>query len=254
MTAITLYGYVTSPFVRKVSAYLYYKEIEFDFVHVSPVEPYKTIGFTEATQVPVLKIDDEWRTDSSKLGVWLDELFPDKPLLGETVNDRTKIQEIDDWVSDQFIPGMVFRGAIEGEVNDAFNKRAWRLAEIVSDGAEMPEEIQKAWPQLLRKAPFIQEMVKQLDCNEPIEAMQMRLFLELVGHLGEGPFLGGMEKPSLADFAVYPQITFPYQVGLMNSLPPLEHPTVGAWLRRMANILPKNAWCVNERFLVNEIQ
>ncbi|MCK0068554.1 glutathione S-transferase family protein [Kordiimonas laminariae] len=253
MTDITLYGYVTSPYVRKVSAYLYYKDLDFKFVHVSPVEPYKTIGFTEGTQVPVLKVGSEWRTDSSKLGIWLEELFPEKSLLGVNAAERETILKIDKWASEQFIPGMVFRSAVEGEVTEAFNKRAWRLAEIVSAGASLPEEIQKAWPQLLRQAPFIKALVAHLDGDESLEAMQMRIFGELVNHLGEGPFLGELDQPSLADFAVYPQMAFMYQAGIVKDLPPLMHPTVGPWLRRMAKLLPENPWCVDEKFLVNRM-
>jgi glutathione S-transferase len=252
MTAdITLYGYTTSPFVRKVSCHLHYKGLPFDFVGVSPVEPDKTIGFSGGTQVPVLKISDEWRRDSSKIGHWLDELCPEKPLVSTNRAERDKILEIDDWASDQFIPGMIFRAAVDREVDDAFRKRAWRLAEIVSDGATLPEEIKKAWPELLGQAPFIVNMVNQLDRSEPLEAMQMRLFFELTQHLGDGPYLGGLPDPSLADFAIYPQMMFPYQVGLMNTLPVLEHPTVGPWLERVAGHLPQNPWSVSEKFIAN---
>lgn len=248
---ITLYGYTTSPFVRKVSCYLYYKGLPFDFVGVSPFKPEKTIGFTGGSQVPVLKIEDEWRLDSSKIGLWLDEIFPEKPLVFGTTDERDKIAEIDAWASDQFIPGMFFRWAIDGKLDAAFCKCAWRLADIVSDGATLPYLVKKAWPFLIRRAPFIVHMVNQLDRTEPLEAMQLRLFMELVQHLGEGPYLGGLPKPSLADFAIYPQIMFYYQVGLVESLPILEHPTVGPWLKRMDGHLPRNPWCVSEEFISN---
>lgn len=252
MTAeITLYGYTTSPFVRKVSCYLYYKELSFEFVGVSPVEPYKTISFSEGTQVPVLKIGDEWRRNSSELGLWLDELFPDKPLLSDVTADREKALEIDAWASEQFIPGMIFRPAVDGELDDAFRKRAWLLADIVSSGAELPGAIKQMWPELIRKAPFIVEMVNMLDREEPLDVMQARLFSVLVAFLGGGPYLGGLQEPSLADFAIYPQIIFPYQVGLMDSLPVAQHPAVGPWLKRVSEHLPANPWCVDEQFIVN---
>lgn len=47
---ITLYGYCTSPFVRKTAAFLYYKGLDFTHVPVNPVAPQETIGFTEKTQ------------------------------------------------------------------------------------------------------------------------------------------------------------------------------------------------------------
>ena len=249
--SISLYGYTTSPFVRKVSAYLYYKGLPFDFVGVSPVEPDKTIGFTGRTQVPVLKIDDEWRLDSSPIGMWIEERFPEKPLLGTNDAERDVILTIDKWASDQFIPGMIFRSAVDGEKNEAFRKRAWRLAEIVSSGATLPDHIREAWPDIISTAPFIQRMVGELDRSEPLLAMQQRLVMELAAHLGDGPFLGGMSMPSLADFAIYPQIMFPYQVGLINDLILLQHPTLGPWLKRVGETLPQNPWCVDERFIVN---
>lgn len=253
MTQITLYGYTTSPFVRKVSCYLYYKGLPFDFVGVSPVEPQKTIGFTGHSQVPVLKIGDEWRTDSSPIGLWLDELYPEKPLAGATELEREKVLAVDQWASDQFIPGMIFRPAIDGEMTDAFRERAWRLADIVSSGATMPDEVKKAWPENLKKAQFIIDMVNQLDRSEPLLAMQQRLVMELIAHLGDGPFLGGLNAPSMADFAIYPQIMFSYQVGLIKELPLMQHPALGAWLARVGKTLPRNPWCVDESFLVNEL-
>lgn len=254
MTApITLYGYTTSPFVRKVSSYLYYKDLPFEFVGVSPVEPDKTIGFSGGTQVPVLKIGDEWRTDSSPIGHWLEELFPEKPLLGANADERAIITSIDDWASEQFIPGMIFRGAVDGEKNEAFKKRAWRLAEIVSSGAALPDHIQEAWPDVISTAPFIQRMVNELDRSEPLLAMQQRLIMELAAHLGGGPFLGGLSAPSLADFAIYPQIMFNYQVGLIEDLILLQHPTLGPWLERVAGTLPRNPWCVDESIIVKEL-
>lgn len=248
---ITLYGYTTSPFVRKVLCYLHYKELPFNFVAVSPVEPEKTIGFTGGSQVPVLKIGDEWRLDSSPLGLWLDALYPKKSLLGASDAEHERILEIDDWASEQFIPGMIFRSAVEAEHDEGFKKRAWRLAEIVSSGATMPDEVRQAWPDILKSAPFIQRMVNRLDLSEPLAAMQQRIIMELAAHLGDGPFLGGTQAPSLADFAVYPQIMFPYQVGLINNFILAEHPTLGPWLQRVGDTLPRNPWCVDDSFIVN---
>ena len=75
MAKIRLYGYSTSPFVRKLGCCLYYKQLPFEFVPVDPTNP-EQIAFTGQTQVPVLQIDDEWRNDSTPLALWLDELFP----------------------------------------------------------------------------------------------------------------------------------------------------------------------------------
>ena len=65
MAQIKLYGYATSPYVRKNRCFLYYKGIDFTYVPVSPLKPRATIGHTNGTQVPVLEVDGEWRRESS---------------------------------------------------------------------------------------------------------------------------------------------------------------------------------------------
>lgn len=250
-TPITLFGYATSPFVRKVSCYLYYKDLSFDFVAVSPVEPKKTIGFTGDSQVPVLQIGDEWRLDSTPIGMWIDQLFPEKPLMGRNATEKDAILAIDQWASEQFIPGIFFRSAVDAEMTDDYRRRAWRLAEIVSSGAKIPDPIRQAWPELLRSAPFIKMIVDQLDRTEPLETMQQRLMVELADHLGDGPFLGGMETPSLADFAVYPQLMFPYQVGLTDEMAVAQYSVLDQWLKRVSETLPQNPWCIDDSFIVN---
>ncbi|PCI61120.1 MAG: hypothetical protein COB37_08715 [Kordiimonadales bacterium] len=248
---IELYGYTTSPYVRKVACYLYYKNLDFNFVPVSPVMAEETLAFTGGKQVPVLKIGEEWRLDSSKIGAWLDELYPEKPLFGSNDAEKAIATKIDDWVSEQFIPGMVFRDVVDGKNDEGFRKRAHRLAEIVSSGATLPDPVREAWPDLIRAAPFIVHMVENLDRSEPLEAMKMRIFMELVAHLGDGPYLGGMSEPTLADFAIFPQVIFPYHVGLVDHMPMFEHPTLGPWLKRVAVHLPTNPWCVDEDIIVN---
>ena len=112
MINIKLYGYSTSPYVRKVGCCLYYKDLPFEFIPVNPIDS-KEIGFTGQTQVPVLQIGDEWRTDSTPLAIWLDELFPEKPLFGNTGQERESILALDSWVTDSLILGG-FRSVYEG--------------------------------------------------------------------------------------------------------------------------------------------
>lgn len=249
MTDIKLYGYSTSPFVRKVAACLYYKKLAFEHVPVNPVDPKKTIGFTGATQVPVLMIGDEWKIDSTPIALWLDECFPERPLLPEDQEKRAGILAIDHWINESFLPSG-FRGAVDGKNNLAFKYRAWRLAAIVSAHTPLPENIRHQWPDLLRKAPFIIEMVEQLDRNESLSDMQTRLGMEMIAHLGSGPFLGGSETPTLVDFALFPQLVFPYMAGLADDMPMDSVPPLKTWSRNVAKHLPKNPILVPDDFIV----
>lgn len=51
MKSVKLYGYATSPYVRKTGCFLYYKRIDFSHIPVNPVDPAATIGYTGGTQV-----------------------------------------------------------------------------------------------------------------------------------------------------------------------------------------------------------
>ena len=58
-----------------------------------------------------------------------DELFPEKPLLGQSPEQREQILAIDRWVTDGLIAAS-FRAAIDAEMNLAFRQKCWRLAAI----------------------------------------------------------------------------------------------------------------------------
>jgi len=237
MKMIKIYGYATSPYVRKTACFLYYKGLDFTHVPVSPLEPDKTIGHTNGTQVPVLEVDGEWRRESSDHAYWLDELFPEKPLCPAAHRDR--IEEIDQWVSNTFLTSF-FRGAIDGEMDLQFRFRAWRLAALVSAQTPLPEEVRNGWPDLLKSAPFIQEMAKHIDLEESPKDMQIRIVKELVEHIGDGPYMGGLDDPTMLDLAVFPQLVFGFMFGLEERLSAAMHPVVKGWLARVAQHLPEN--------------
>jgi glutathione S-transferase len=251
MTQVKLYGYATSPFVRKTGCYLYYKNIEFTHIPVDPTDPDATIGFTGKTQVPVLEVDGDWRLESSAHASWLDELFPEKPLC--PVGHRAKIEEIDAWISGSFLLS-IFRHPIDGEHNLQYRYRGWRLAALLSAHTPLPEAVRHQWPDALRQAPFIKAMAQRMNLDESIPDMQMRLAGELAAHLGEGPFLGGFDEPTMLDLAVFPQLVWGYMFGLEEQLSAAAHPAIKAWLQRVADHLPDNPTLVADEMMVNSLQ
>lgn len=251
MTKIRLYGYSTSPFVRKLGCCLYYKQLPFEFVPVDPTNP-EQIAFTGQTQVPVLQIDDEWRNDSTPLALWLDELFPAAPLFGRNARERDLILNIDKWVADSLILSS-FRFARESEMTVRFRQTAWRLAAIVSSQTPLSEEIRNAWPEVLKMAPFIKHMLCDVDQTESLPDMQLRVGMELLEHLKEGPFFGGLEQPSLVDFAIYPQLVFNHMVGIEQDLKVAEIPSVKQWLDNIRQHLPENPLLVPDFMIVSQL-
>ena len=135
MKKIKLYSYPTSPYAQKVSCYLHYKKLDFEFVPVNPMTNAE-IAFTQQRQVPVLEIDNEWRKESSELGIWLDELYPQKPLLPQGQLARNTVIEVDQWVSQSLIPS-VFRYAVEWQNPIHSISNGWRLSKAVSNATKL---------------------------------------------------------------------------------------------------------------------
>lgn len=252
MTAIKLYGYSTSPYVRKVACCLYFKQLPFEFVPVNPVENTQ-IRFTGQTQVPVLQIGEEWRLDSTPLALWLDELFPDRPLLGRTTESRKEILAVDKWISESLIVSG-FKSVYEAPMNTRLRVMAWRLANIVSSQTPLPDEVVNAWPQLLQSAPFIKHMLRCAGTTETAAEMRDRVGLELIQHLGGGPFFGERAEPSLLDFAIFPQLVFAYMVGLEDELFIAQVPEFRAWLERVSQFMPNNPLLVPDFMIVNPLE
>lgn len=250
MPKVKLFGYATSPYVRKTACFLYYKGIDFSHVPVNPIKPKATIGHTNGTQVPVLEVDGEWKRESSDHALWLDELFPEKPLY--PLEHRAKIDEIDRWISDTFLISL-FRRAIDDNITTQFLRRAWRLAALVSADTPLPWPVRLIWPVGLRKAPFIQHMGQHMDLTESHEDMQVRILSELVEHIGEGPYMGELNQPTMLDFAVFPQLVFNYMFGLEEELSAAKHPVIKGWLKRVSQHLPNNPALAADKMQVNSL-
>ena len=251
MAKIKLYGYSTSPYVRKVGCCLYYKQLAFEFVPVNPINPTE-ISFTDQTQVPVLQIGDEWRIDSTPLALWLDELFPERPLLGKSDKERKEILELDQWVSNSLILGG-FRSVFEARMSARLRHMAWRLAAVVSSQTPLSDEVRNGWPQLLQTAPFIKHMMCHVDKSESASEMRARVGMQLIENLKDGPFFGGRTEPSLVDFAIFPQLVFTYAIGIEDELLPAQIPVVRDWLGRVLKYLPENPLLAPDYMIVNPL-
>jgi len=244
---IKLYGYPTSPFVLKVGCYLKYKQLPFEFVPVHPVTR-KQIKFSNQNQVPVLSIDDEWKKDSSPIGVWLDELFPDKPLLGTNETEKQAILEIDRWISSQLLPAR-FRVALKWDNSWSAIRNGWLLGAAMHNSIAIPLYLRLLWPLLIKRAGFLHKMVNKLDLTEPLWDMHERLADELVTHLSQGPFLGGLNQPSLVDLSAYPIVIFSHLMGLHGRNVYLEREPIVAWCKQVQLHLPDNPMLVPDELL-----
>lgn len=249
---IQLFAFSTSPYAMKVACYLAYKNIDFKFEGVSPVT-FKEVSFTGRKQVPVLKINDEWRLESSEIGKWLEEKFPQRPMLGLSATERALILTIDQWVSNQLIPSM-FRLVVDWPSISTGLSNGWKLAAAVNQVTPLPRWLRLMWPILLRRANFIQALMMNVDRSKTHKESQKAVISQFVEHLQSGPYLGGLKQPTLADFSAYPVIVFPYRFGLGGSENWLSEKKVSSWASLVQQHLPENPFLVPESLLVRELK
>lgn len=251
MSHIQLFTYPTSPFAQKVGCYLKFKQLDFKLVGVNPITN-EQIKFTRQRQVPVLQIGDEWRKESSDIGLWLEERYPEHPMLPSDVSGRDHILEIDKWVSESLIPS-VFRNAYEWQNTYYSITNGWKLSRAVSHLTPLPRVARVLWPFGVKRAPFIVNMVEQLDLTEPMQDMLARLQTELVQHLDNGKYLGGQSKPTMADLSAFPIVVNGYMMGMKAKHFMLDRSEIQAWAERVSSHLPANPLLVADRYILRNL-
>ena len=246
---LELFVFCTSPYCMKVKCYLDYKGLAYETLTVNPLRR-SEIRFSGQPKVPVLRIDGEWKHESSAIGLWLEERFPQPPLLGRDAGERARILEMDRWVSESCIPAALrlARGDAGWRAR-LHNGR--RLAQCLHSQRPVPWVARQLWPLLLPLARSIRENTAGVDRAEPLQDTLERLASELLARLDGGPFLGGRDAVSLADLSLYPPIAFPYAVGLDvgPDYPFVKRPEILGWLGRVQALLPANPFLTSEDLL-----
>lgn len=228
---ITLYSYAMSPYAAKVHCFLLYKRLDFRCFYINPLRAKRELPVGH--QVPVVTIGDESRADSTPIGLWLDEVFPDEPrLLPAEGAEREQLLKLDGWISQRLIPA-TFR-LFPGPGIDRF-RNGWKLGSVMARTAEggLPWALRIAWPLVISRVAFARRLVAQADDGLPVAESKRRLYETFAGHLQGGPFLCGRREPSLPDLAAYPQFALFWAHGFHGGRDVEQHPEIMAWLTRM---------------------
>ncbi|MEN8159772.1 MAG: glutathione S-transferase family protein [Myxococcota bacterium] len=229
--SIRLYSYAMSPYAAKVHCFLLYKQLEFECFYVNPLRARRELPV--GRQVPVLSVGDESRADSTPIGLWLDDLFPDsKRLLPDAPGEREHLLALDDWVTSRLIPGC-FR-SYPGEGVDRF-VNGWNLSRVMANTAHsgLPWPMRLAWPLVITRVAFVNRLIAEANDGLPARESKWKLYEEFLARLEGGPFLGGREAPSLPDLAAYPQFALYHAHGFRRGDDILREPDLVAWLTRM---------------------
>jgi len=251
---ITLYNFAMSPFGIKVHAFLLFKRLSFHVNYPYPLTFRKEIP--SGRQLPVVQVGTDSRSDSTPIGLWLDELFPDHPLLLPVEkSERERLLAIDDWVTQRLIP-ITFRIPQEPGLNLSRIRNGWKLAHVMNRTCNggLPQWLELAWPLLVGTQPFVKNMLAMAEPEQPIAAVKNTMYKEFLEHLAGGPFLGGRDTPSLPDLAAYPQILVPWMVGMDDAEYFLEYPELVEWLARVRPWVVGNPPLMRDNVCVNSIE
>jgi glutathione S-transferase len=121
-------GSYVSPYVRKVLACLALKGLDYE---IDPITPFfgdeEFARLSPLRRIPVVVHGDLVLTDSSVICAWLDEAWPERPLLPATPADRARARWLEEYadtrLGDVFIWGLFYQQrvhpAVFGEPGDA---------------------------------------------------------------------------------------------------------------------------------------
>jgi glutathione S-transferase len=248
---ITLFSYPTSPYGMKVGCFLVYKKLDFKFVAVNPITN-SQIAHTKQAQIPVLKIGSEWKKDSTEIGVWLDQQFPQQPLLRESQLQYDHILFLNKWVSERLIPHQ-FRQVVEWPSLHRGLMTGWRLASAIHQNTPLPAWARFFWPLMIRRAPFITAMLNDYDRSVRWQQQHQNLIEEFLHLLDVGPFLGGFDQPTLADLSAYPILVFGYEFNLEGYESWFMNETILRWYLRVKDLLSDNPLLIKRQLLPRRI-
>jgi glutathione S-transferase len=95
---VKIIGSYVSPYVRKVLACLALKGLDYE---IDPITPFygddEFERLSPLRRIPVLIDGDLTLCDSSVICAWLDEAYPQRPLLPEDVNDRARARWLEEY-------------------------------------------------------------------------------------------------------------------------------------------------------------
>lgn len=101
-----LYSYPVSPYAAKVRAILRYKGIAFEEKMVHPMAPGIIKKLSGQRALPIVQQGDQVVADSTRIAAWLDEKYPDKPVIPRDPVLRARALLLEEW-GDEGLPRVV---------------------------------------------------------------------------------------------------------------------------------------------------
>lgn len=227
---IKLYTLRTSPFAAKVEAFLDYKGLDYELIDIHPLRLKQDLPYGHT--IPVLELDGEFRNESTQIGIWLDESFPETKSLID-IASKEKILKADAWVSENLIALLFY--TVYPKFDGSFIKsckHCLNLAKELNENTKLgfPSFF---WPMFIKEAPFIKNIISKFKKQSFIEAKKM-VFDELEQVLAKDTYIAGTKDVSLADLSAYAQFKLAQKLNLREFLDLETYPRIKTWFEQMS--------------------
>ncbi len=227
--ALVLYNSAASPCARRVRISLLEKGLEFDTVEMNLINMEQRspdyLSLNPNGYVPTLSHGDYVIYDSQAINEYLDETFPDRPLMPKTSDERAQVRA---WIAAEETFANLFRPLLYQAVMGPIQHISRTLEEarkINQASSQDPKDIawgDKVWHMsILSQAQERQQESALLDWLDTLDtALENKTFL--VGHYF-----------TQADISLYPRVKMMSYLGL--NLDPNRFANVIAWLGRLSS-------------------
>lgn len=192
---LELYQFEMSHYAEKVRFILDFKGLAYKKNEITPglgqIELFQLSG---QRQVPVLKDGDKFVADSTAIAHYLEQKYPDRPILPTDGKQKGQCLIIEAWADEIF--GIAARKAMIGALNQSPNFRKAFLPTTAPDFVKtLVDVIPSDFLTVLGDGVGLSSMAKSAQTE------LKRSLTALMGILAEQPYLVG-DAPTLADFAV----------------------------------------------------
>lgn len=223
MSTVILHQWEFSPFCTKIRKMLDYKGIPYSVVNYNGFRVLKAKQLSKTGKLPVLEIKGEKIQDSRNIANYLDEHYPDKPLMPKDLNMAAKAELLQDWADESiYFYELFFRVK--------YKAASEKVASLLCEGRPFYEK------PLLGPAFKFQmgQIIKQQGVARSSKAAVEKRFLHLMAHtdhlLSENKWLAG-ESISVADFALFGQLNEVLRTSHLNEQI-LQNKNLASWVKQ----------------------
>lgn len=195
---IVLHQYYISPFCEKIRRQLHWKDIEYGVREYPLLARGQVQRLSSTVKLPCLEHDGKIISDSTDIAYYIEEKFPQKPMLPSDRSERARVHVLEDWADESLYFYEMYCRFYLGDNGKRNFPRMLHADKAI---------VKKILPYLIRKS-----LGKLLHMQGLARKTRAHIFRDLARHLGalndlvtSSSWLVGAQI-TLADVGVYPMV------------------------------------------------